>query len=120
MYTEYKKARDLAWKTLIDCSITVLPVNLIQIAAHYNIILIPYSQSTVAQKLDLKQDGFTLKRNGKYIVYYKDILEPHTTINRVCGEAVLQERVVELLLIRDSTFLICSSIFLGCRKECLH
>lgn len=72
MYTEYKKARDFAWKTLIDCSITVLPVNLIQIADHYNIILIPYSQSTVAQKLDLKQDGFTLKRNGKYIVYYKD------------------------------------------------
>ena len=72
MYKEYKKARDSAWKTLIDCNITVLPINLTQIADHYNIILIPYSQSTVAQKLDLKQDGFTLKRNGKYIVYYKD------------------------------------------------
>ena len=35
-------------------------------------------------------------------------------------EVVLQVKAAAHLLTRDSIFLICSSIFLVCRRECLH
>ncbi len=37
-YGVYKNARNASWQCLIDCGITELPINPVQVAAHYGII----------------------------------------------------------------------------------
>lgn len=73
MYTEYKSARDAAWRTLIECKITSLPLNLVDITKFYNISTISYSKSS---DKTLEGDGFSTKINGRYIIYYNDINFP--------------------------------------------
>lgn len=55
MYTDYKIARDIAWKTLIECGINQLPINLAVIANFYNISILKYSQSNDTFKSFHKQ-----------------------------------------------------------------
>lgn len=73
MYTEYKSARDAAWRTLIECKIASLPLNLVDITKFYNISTISYSKSS---DKTLEGDGFSTKINGRYIIYYNDINFP--------------------------------------------
>ena len=42
-YCDYKIARNLAWKVLIECDIREFSVNLAKIINHYGIYLIRYS-----------------------------------------------------------------------------
>lgn len=75
MYQNYKQARDKAWKTLIECGINKLPVNLATIAKFYNITIIKYSKSN---DKTLTGDGFSTMVDGKLIIYYNDIDYPVT------------------------------------------
>lgn len=89
MYQNYKYARDRAWKTLIECKINQLPVNLAVIANFYNISIIKYSQSNDT----FTGDGFSTMVDGKLIVYYNDIDYPITrqrfTIAHELGHCLL-------------------------------
>lgn len=73
MYQNYIKAKNLAIQVLKDCNITTLPVNLVNIADHYNIILIPYSISKYIKAYNLyNTEGFSFYRHGQSIVYFND------------------------------------------------
>lgn len=73
MYQNYIKAKNLAMQVLTDCNITTLPVNLVDIADHYNIILIPYSISEYIKAYNLyNTEGFSFYRNGESIIYFND------------------------------------------------
>ncbi len=77
MYNEYKIARNLAWKTLIECRICKLPVKLSVIAKHYNIQILSYKDSNINVKNN--DDGYSLKLNDKFIIYYNE-QKPHQRI----------------------------------------
>ena len=52
----YKKARDLAWKILLEHKISSLPVNVMKICEEKKILLIPYSRSIdIIKELDLEE-----------------------------------------------------------------
>lgn len=89
MYQNYKNARDRAWKTLIECIVNQLPVNLAVIANSYNISIIKYSQSNGT----FTGDGFSTMIDGKLIIYYNDIDYPITrqrfTIAHELGHCLL-------------------------------
>lgn len=73
MHQFYIKAKKIALQTLADCNITNLPVNLIDIADYYHIILVPYSISQYVKKYNLYNlDGFSFYRNGHHIIYFND------------------------------------------------
>lgn len=73
MYQHYIKAKNLATQVLNDCNITISPINLVNIANHYNIILIPYSLSEYIKTYNLDNtEGFSLFRNGQHIIYFND------------------------------------------------
>lgn len=60
MYTEYKRARDVSWQTLIDCGITSLPVNLTAVTNHYGIDVIKYASLGV--------DGLYIVLDGRRVI----------------------------------------------------
>ena len=68
MYQNYKYARNRAWKTLIECNLNQLPINLAVVANFYNISIIKYSQSNDT----FTGDGFSTIVDGRLIVYYND------------------------------------------------
>ncbi|MDO4302140.1 MAG: ImmA/IrrE family metallo-endopeptidase [Clostridia bacterium] len=70
MYTEYKIARDSAWKTLIEVQIIQLPLRLSLIARYYNIQIISYSDSKLSHANN--EDGYSTKINGRFIIYYNE------------------------------------------------
>lgn len=75
MYDLYKEARDMAWKTLIDCEISSLPVNLSIIADRYHIEFILYSECTYMNRFPsevLSGDGFITKVNGIKTIFMND------------------------------------------------
>ena len=62
-------------KILIKCNITRLPINGFEIANKLGIIVIPYSAVNEEKRKALikeDEDGFFLKRKGKYYIYYND------------------------------------------------
>ena len=75
-YHAYKMARDAAWKVLIQCRISSLPVSLSEICRHYNWVLADYIDGAQSIDLlglsDLKKatDGFcTMTQHHTYIFY---------------------------------------------------
>lgn len=75
-YNNYKNARNAAWKTLIECGISSLPVRPSEICRHYNWVLADYIDGK--RSIDLlglsgltgKTDGFcTVTRNHTYVFY---------------------------------------------------
>lgn len=61
VYQLYKKSRDMAWETFINCKINSLLVNLMVIAKYYNIKIVKYSESKYVKKLDISDtDGFSV------------------------------------------------------------
>ena len=72
-YYDYKIARNLAWKVLIECDIREFSVNLAKIINHYGIYLIRYSESDYINRHSLpNEDGFSILIDGKPIIYYND------------------------------------------------
>jgi len=77
MYDDYKKARDTAWKVLIDCKISALPVDLNIIVKHYDIEVIRYSQCSLTQIFKpeiISGDGFITEVNGRKIIFINDMI----------------------------------------------
>ena len=75
MYEHYKKARDMAWKTLIDSGINSLPVDLWKIAEHFDLRMHAYSKSGLIQFLKedvLQGDGFIAYIGGKKEIFIND------------------------------------------------
>lgn len=75
-YNDYKYARDSAWKMLIDCCVSELPVRTSQICDHYGWILRSYQGGLRSiELLGLtglmeKTDGFcAVTKNNVYIFY---------------------------------------------------
>lgn len=75
MYEHYKKARDMAWKALIDSGINSLPVDLWKIAEHFDLRMHAYSKSGLIQFLKedvLQGDGFIAYIGGKKEIFIND------------------------------------------------
>lgn len=75
-YRNYKNARDAAWKTLIECRISSLPVRPSEICRHYRWVLADYIAGKRSidllglSELKQKTDGFcTVTENHTYIFY---------------------------------------------------
>lgn len=75
-YSNYKNARDAAWKTLIECGISSLPVRPSEICRHYNWVLADYIYGKRSiellglSELKEKTDGFcAVTANHVYIFY---------------------------------------------------
>lgn len=75
-YCNYKNARDAAWKTLIECGISSLPVRPSEICRHYNWVLADYIYGKRSiellglSELREKTDGFcAVTENHVYIFY---------------------------------------------------
>lgn len=75
-YKKYQQARDAAWKMLIDCQITELPVNVGQICRHYGWRLTSYQagQKAIAAlglaDLTKQTDGFCVFSGGRYYIFF--------------------------------------------------
>ena len=70
-YDAYKKARDTAWKTLIECNVNCLPVPLADICTFYNAkILLNSDLST--NKLGSGEKGKTVFVNSQYFIIVDD------------------------------------------------
>ena len=77
-YNNYKTARDTAWKTLIECEIVKLPVNLAEVVNHYGIYLIKYSDSDYTSRHSLpNDDGYSRLVDNKPVIYYNDNKPTH-------------------------------------------
>lgn len=95
-YEYYMAARDAAWKTLIDCRITSLPVDLSLIASHYQISIVTYSKSPISQVFApevLSGDGFITKILGNKIIYLNDKVNNRSrrrfTVGHELGHGIL-------------------------------
>ena len=66
MYTNYKIARNMSWKALIDTGVSHLPLSLSQIAIYYGIQILSYSDSD--QLHTENEDGYSTKLNGRFII----------------------------------------------------
>lgn len=75
MYNTYKNARNTAWKTLIDCNINKLPVDLASITRFYGIQIAVYSSNNVIQAFKeevLEGDGFSATINNQNYIFLND------------------------------------------------
>lgn len=96
MYEHYKEARNKAWKTLIECNIHSLPVNLWQIAKHYKLSIHAYSKSSICQLLKddvLNGDGFIVYIGNEKHIFINDKIHNRNrrrfTLAHEIGHAVL-------------------------------
>lgn len=75
-YDDYKRARDLSWRVLIDLNATELPIKTSAICAKYGVVLRSYkSGKPLIELLGLTQqceisDGFAVRSGSRYLVFY--------------------------------------------------
>lgn len=74
MYEKYRRARDAAWKCLIDCRISALPVKLSQICNYYNVDIVENSMLPIhsVYSLNESQRGKTVIENGSLYIIVRD------------------------------------------------
>lgn len=78
MYESYKKARNEAWKVLLECDIKELPIDLKKIAEQYDIQIITYSKFPLTQLFKpevVSGDGFTTSISSKRYIVLNDTKE---------------------------------------------
>jgi Zn-dependent peptidase ImmA (M78 family) len=68
-YTDYKIARDMSWQVLIAVKADCLPIRLSVIAKFYGIQILSYAHTNIVAPSD---DGFSLKKDGRCIIYYNE------------------------------------------------
>ena len=73
-YNNYKTARDAAWRCLIDCQISSLPLKLSLICRHYNIDIIKNSDLDIDNKARLteNQRGKCISIDGRFYIVVND------------------------------------------------
>ncbi|MGN0163934.1 MAG: ImmA/IrrE family metallo-endopeptidase [Candidatus Ornithomonoglobus sp.] len=83
-YSDYKKARDLAWKILIKFKVSSLPVNIFDICHNVGVRIYTYRENQElikAYKLSryaLSNDGFSITINNHYAIFYNDTIVPYS------------------------------------------
>ncbi len=77
-YKNYQQARDKSWEVLIDCKISKMPVNVVEICNFYDFSLFSYVKGK--DLIDFfhlgyqtkKSDGFTVYHKNKYYIFYNE------------------------------------------------
>lgn len=75
-YDDYKRARDLSWRVLLDTGARELPVKVSRICGAYGVTLRSYQAGApLIQAMDLEaqcgaSDGFTVRSGGHCYVFY--------------------------------------------------
>lgn len=75
-YDDYKRARDLSWRVLLDTGTRELPVKVSQICRVYGVTLRSYQAGApLIRELGLEtqcgaSDGFTVRNSGRCYVFY--------------------------------------------------
>ncbi|MBM6724317.1 ImmA/IrrE family metallo-endopeptidase [Pseudoflavonifractor phocaeensis] len=97
-YGNYKNARDAAWKTLIECGISSLPVRPSEICRHYNWVLADYINGKQSiellglSELKEKTDGFCAVTENHIYIFYDSSLpvgRQRFTISHEIGHLML-------------------------------
>ena len=108
MYELYKKARDAAWQTIIDCGVDSLPVNLNTVAEHYGYDVVLYSHSPMVQVLKpdaAAGDGFITAFNGSIMIFLNDQIKTkgrrRFTLAHEIGHGVL-DNPLDVIRFRNS------------------
>lgn len=70
MYYDYKNARDLAWKILINYRLTKYPLDIRSLIKAFKIPLLPYSDVQSLSLAELPQDAFTAPVKGHIAIFY--------------------------------------------------
>lgn len=85
-YSNYKRARDLSWKILIQFKVSSLPVDIFSICRKIRIKLYTYQNNIeLINRLHLTQhtnnnDGFATVINNHYVIFYDDTIIPSMRI----------------------------------------
>lgn len=75
-YDDYKRARDLSWRVLLDTGTRELPVKVSRICVAYGVTLRSYQAGApLIRELGLEaqceaSDGFTVRNGGHYLAFY--------------------------------------------------
>lgn len=102
MYKYYEAARDAAWRTLLDCNVTSLSVNLGDIAKHYNIDIVRYSKCPLTQLFNpetISGDGFItkIKNDDDKVIFLNDKIKTYGrrrfTIGHELGHGILNHPI---------------------------
>lgn len=102
MYKYCEDARDAAWRTLLDCNVTSLPVNLSDIAKHYNIDIVRYSKCPLTQLFNpetISGDGFItkIKSDDNKVIFLNDKIKTYGrrrfTIGHELGHGILNHPI---------------------------
>lgn len=104
MYMYYEQARDTAWRVLLECSITSLPVDLALIANHYAIEIVQYSKCSLTQLFNpeaVSGDGFIAKVNENKIIFLNDKIKTlgrrRFTLGHELGHGILEHPMAHII-----------------------
>lgn len=110
MYMFYEQARDMAWRTLIACEITSLPVDLREIADHYAIEIVQYSKCALTQLFNpeaVSGDGFIAKINDSKIIFLNDKIKTlgrrRFTLGHELGHGIMEHPMVHIITRNSET-----------------
>lgn len=103
-YELYKEARDAAWRTLLECEINSLPIDLHIIIKTLGYKIHKYSNSKLIQQIakeEVKQgDGFIIEMDEKKHIYINDTIKNYgrrrfTTAHEI-GHGVLKHEIEKI------------------------
>lgn len=102
MYQSYKQSRDKAWKCLIDCNITALPVKLNTISKKYNVKI--KDNNNINLLRDNQLGCVALINDELYIVLDRtvSIQRQRYTMAHELGHIVLEHTLRNSLLLRNT------------------
>lgn len=110
MYMYYEQARDMAWRTLIACEITSLPVDLKEIADHYAIEIVQYSRCALTQLFNpeaVSGDGFITKINENKIIFLNDKIKTlgrrRFTLGHELGHGIMEHPIAHIITRNSET-----------------
>lgn len=92
-YRDYQNVRDAAWRILLDCDVTKLPVDLNSICRQLEVRHIPYTKYwTELPPITDETDGMTFYKSGEPIILYDNRKSPgriRFTVAHELGHLVL-------------------------------
>lgn len=100
MYDHYKTARNASWKTLLECGIDSLPVDLWKIAEFYGMRIHSYSKSSICQIFNedvLNGDGFIVCIGDRKEIFINDKIKNRPrrrfTVAHELGHGILEHDI---------------------------
>ncbi len=104
MYMYYEIARDMAWRVLLACGVTSLPVDLASIAEHYAIEIVRYSKCALTQLFNpeaVSGDGFIAKINDRKIIFLNDKIKTlgrrRFTLGHELGHGIMEHPMAHII-----------------------